>query len=393
MHPAPDPPYSSFQNEIYLQGAVAGRLPALPTDGDRLAELACERLAPEAYGYVAGGAGSGASMRANREAFDRRRIVPRMLRDVGTRDLSCTVLGTRLPAPLLLAPVGVLSIVHPDGELAVSRAAAQAGVAMVHSTAASYTLEEVAEHNGESPRWFQLYWPADHDVTLSLLQRAAAAGYHTLVITLDTWLLGWRPTDLDHAYLPFLRRVGIANYLSDPAFRAGLATPVEADPLAAVEHWAKMFADPTKTWSDLAFIRRNWSGPIALKGILHPDDARRARDAGMDAVVVSNHGGRQLDGAIGALDALPAVVAAVGEEVTVLFDSGIRTGADIVKALALGARSVLVGRPYVYGLAVAGEAGVSHVLRCLLAELDLTLALSGHHDLDGLGPETLAGDY
>jgi isopentenyl diphosphate isomerase/L-lactate dehydrogenase-like FMN-dependent dehydrogenase len=288
------------------------------------------------------------------------------------------VLGTESPAPILLAPVGVQSIVHDEGETATARAAADAGVPMVLSTASSFTLEEVARASGAGSRWFQLYWPRDPDVTVSLLARARAAGYTTLVVTLDTWLLGWRPRDLDRAYLPFLRRIGIANYLSDPAFLAGLDKPVAEDPVAAVAHWAGMFADPAKTWADLAFVRANWVGPIVLKGILHPDDARRARDAGMDGVVVSNHGGRQLDGAVGALDALPAVADAVGENLTVLFDSGVRTGADILKALALGARAVLIGRPYVYGLALGGAEGVRHVLDCLLAEFDLSMALSGH---------------
>ncbi|QMV23693.1 alpha-hydroxy-acid oxidizing protein [Streptomyces sp. SCUT-3] len=384
------PPFSSFQDEIYLHGLLTGEAPPFGTDPAGLEDAARERMSPEAYGYVAGGAGTGATMRANRAAFERRALVPRMLRDVGVRDLSYTLFGTRLPAPLLLAPVGVLSIVHPDAEPAAARAAAGLGLPTVLSTASSTTLEEVAEASGDGPRWFQLYWPKDRDVTVSLLRRARAAGYTALVVTLDTWLLGWRPRDLDRAHLPFLRRIGIANYLSDPAFLAGLAKPVEEDPLAAVAHWAGMFADPTKTWEDLAFLREQWDGPIVLKGVLHPDDARRARDAGMDGVVVSNHGGRQVDGAVAALDALPAVAGAVGEEITVLFDSGVRTGSDVLKALALGARAVLVGRPYVHGLALGGEAGVRHVLRCLLAELDLSLALTGHTGPAGLDPGLLA---
>jgi len=384
-----DDPYSSFQDSIYLEGLLDDRTPAYPTDADDLAESAAAVMEPGPRGYVVGGAGSGATMRANREAFERRRIVPRMLRDVGTRDHRRTVLGTELAAPVLLGPVGVQSIVHPDGELATARAAAGLGVPFVLSTASSYTLEEVAAAAGDGARWFQLYWPRDRDVTISLLARASAAGYTALVVTLDTWLLGWRPRDLDRAYLPFLRQVGIANYLSDPAFLAGLAKPVAQDPFAAVAHWAGMFADPTRTWDDLAFVREHWRGPIVLKGVLHPDDARRAADTGMDGIVVSNHGGRQLDGSIAALDALPGVVAAAGGDLEVLFDSGVRTGADIVKALASGARAVLVGRPFVYGLALGGEKGVRHVLRCLLAEYDLSMALSGHTGPDDLGPGVL----
>ncbi|MCC3655573.1 alpha-hydroxy-acid oxidizing protein [Streptomyces sp. S07_1.15] len=384
--------FASYQDEIYLNGLLTGEPPRFPTGAAAVEAAARERMTAEAYGYVAGGAGGEATIRANRAAFERRTIVPRMLRDVGVRDLSCSLLGTDLPAPVLLAPVGVLAIAHPDAEPAVARAAAGLGLPMVLSTASSVPLEEAAEASGDGPRWFQLYWPKDREVTLSLLRRARAAGYTTLVLTLDTWLLGWRPRDLDRAYLPFLQRIGIANYLSDPAFLAGLTTPPEEDPLAAVAHWAGMFADPTKTWEDLAFLRAHWDGPIVLKGVQHPDDARRARDAGMDGVVVSNHGGRQVDGAAGSLDVLPSVAGAVGDDLAVLFDSGVRGGADILKALALGARAVLVGRPYVYGLALGGEEGVRHVLRCLLAELDLSLALTGHARLAELGPGVLGTD-
>jgi lactate 2-monooxygenase len=385
-------PYSAFQDSIYLNGLLTGKTPAYPVDATALEAAAAAGLDPGARGYVLGGAGTGSTMRANREAFDRLRIVPRMLRDVGTRDHSCEVLGTAMPAPVLLAPVGVQSIVHPEGELATARAAAGLGVPMVLSTASSHTLEAVAEASGAGPRWFQLYWPRDDDVTISLLARARAAGYTTLVVTLDTWLLGWRPRDLDQAYLPFLRQLGIANYLGDPAFLAGLSKPVAEDPVTAIAHWAGMFADPTKTWADLAFVREHWIGPIVLKGVLHPDDARRARDAGMDGVVVSNHGGRQLDGSIAALAALPGVVAAAGNDLAVLFDSGVRTGSDVLKALALGARAVLVGRPYVYGLAVGAEAGVRHVLQCLLAEFDLSMALSGHTRPSELAPWVVTTD-
>lgn len=385
-------PFSNYQNEIYLAGLNDQR-PRFTTNLDALEEVARERLSTTAYGYVAGGAGTQATLRANRDAFERRQIVPRMLTDVGERDHTRTVLGTTMPAPVLLAPIGVLSILHPEGELAVARAAAEVGIPMIASTASSYTLEDIAAAGSEveatSPRWYQLYWPAERDVARSMLRRAEQAGYSALVVTLDTRLLAWRPYDLDQAYLPFLRSTGVANYFADPAFRAGLQQTPEDDPVTAVLHWVRMFADPTQTWDDLTFLRDHWDGPIVLKGIQHPDDARRAVDAGMDGVLVSNHGGRQVDGAVGALDVLPDVVDAVGEESTVLFDSGIRGGADIAKALALGARAVLVGRPYAYGLGLDGQRGVRHVLRSLLAEYDLTLALSGHARPDQLGPDTL----
>ncbi|MFG2863347.1 lactate 2-monooxygenase [Streptomyces sioyaensis] len=378
--------WADFQYEIYLRG-MSGAVPRLPTDLSRLAELTEQRLGPGPVGYVAGSAGTGSTADANRAALDRRRIVPRMLRDVAERDLSVEVLGHSLPAPLALAPVGVLSLMHPDAEPAAARAAAAHGVPYILSSASSTPMEEVAEAMGDGERWFQLYWAKDREVTRSFLQRAKAAGFTALFVTLDTPLLAWRPRDLDQAYLPFLHGVGTANYFTDPAFTAGLAKPVHEDPDAAVMHFVGMFADPAKTWPDLAFLRENWDGPIVLKGILHPQDALLAAEAGMDGVVVSNHGGRQVAGSVAAADALPRVAKAAGDRLTVLFDSGIRTGDDILKALALGAKSVLVGRPYAYGLGLDGQAGVEHVIRCLLAEFDLTLALSGHSR-----PTTLTAD-
>jgi L-lactate dehydrogenase (cytochrome) len=386
--------YAEFQNEIYLHG-LTGELPELPTDLSRLEGMAKERLSREAYGYIAGSAGTGGTARANEAAFDRWRIVPRMLRDVSVRDLSVGLFdgtpgATRLAAPVLLGPVGVLSIAHEDGELAVAQAAAEIGLPIVLSTASSYSMEDVAGASGEGPRWFQLYWPKDRDVAASFLERAAAAGYTTLVVTLDTRSLGWRPNDLDRAYLPFLRGIGVANYFTDSKFQRAVGGPITAETQdAAILYWVANYSDLTLTWDDLDFLREHWDGPIVLKGIQHPDDARRAVDAGMDGIVVSNHGGRQIDGAIGSLDALPGVVDAVGERTTVLFDSGIRTGADVVKALALGARAVLVARPYVYGLALGGEAGVRHVMRCLLAETELTMMLAGVTRPADLSPATL----
>jgi isopentenyl diphosphate isomerase/L-lactate dehydrogenase-like FMN-dependent dehydrogenase len=373
--------FASFQFEIYAQGAFAGQVPALPITAAELEARARELLSAEAFGYVAGGSGSELTMAANLRAFTRWQIVPRMLRDVSDRDLSTSVLGTALPAPVLLAPVGVQSIVHPDAELAVGRAAAARGLPAILSTASSHTIEQVAEAMGAASRWYQLYWPRDRDLAASFIARAEGAGYEALVVTLDTWLLGWRPRDLANGYLPFLKGEGVANYFSDPVFRDALERLPEEDPAPAIGHWAYQFANPRVTWADLAWLREQTSLPIVLKGVLHADDARRALDAGMDGLIVSNHGGRQVDGSIGALDALPAVRDAVGTQLAVLFDSGIRTGADIFKALALGADAVCLGRPYVWGLALDGQTGVEHVLRCLLAELDLTLALSGYTDI------------
>jgi L-lactate dehydrogenase (cytochrome) len=381
-------PLAGYQNRIYLEG-LSGRLPLLPLTHEALEQRAERQLTRGAFGYVAGGAGAEDTMRANREAFRRWRILPRMLRDVSRRDLGTTVLGTPMPAPVMLAPVGVQSIVHPDAEVAVARAAAATGVPMVLSTASSRSIEEVAEAQGDAPRWFQLYWPRDRDLAASLLGRAERAGYGAVVVTLDTWMLAWRPRDLELAYLPFLQGEGIANYLSDPVFRAALPAPPEEDMAGAVRHFLTVFSDPSVTWAGLSFLRENTRLPIVLKGILHPDDARRAVDHGVDGILVSNHGGRQVDGSIAALDALPGVVDAVPESLPVLFDSGIRSAADAFVALALGARAVLLGRPYVWALAVAGEEGVAELLRGFLAELDLTFALTGHTRPDELGRAAL----
>ena len=385
----PQAKQSDYQNEIYLNG-LSGQVPPFTTDLTALGASARQHLDAGAFGYLAGAAGSGATHRANREAFDRYRLVPRMLNDATERDLRTTVLGTTSPAPVLLAPVGVQSTVHPDGELATARAAASLGLPFVLSTHSSYTLEEVAEAAGPSTdRWFQLYWPNDDQFCLSLLERARAAGYTTLVVTLDTWTLAWRPQDLDQSYLPFLRGVGTAIPFSDPAFRAGLADPPEVDLGPAVLRWVSMFTGQDRSWQQLAFLRENWRGPLVLKGIQHPDDARRAVDAGVEGIVVSNHGGRQVDGAAGALEMLPEIAEAVGERAEVLFDSGVRTGSDVLKALALGARAVLLGRTFAYGLAHGGEDGVRHVLRCLLADLELTLGLSGHRSPGELSRDDL----
>jgi lactate 2-monooxygenase len=384
--PAPD--FASFQYEIYAGGLIDQR-PALPVSAVALQERAREVLSPEAYGYVAGGAGSERTMQANLDAFERWRIVPRMLRDVSRRDLTTSVLGTAMPAPLMLAPVGVQSIVHADAELAAARAAAAHGLPFILSTAASHSIEQVAEAMGEASRWYQLYWPRERDLAASFVQRAERAGFGAIVLTLDTWFLGWRPRDLANAYLPFLKGEGVANYFSDPVFRAALEKPPEDDPGPAIGHWAYQFANPTVTWADIAWLREQTRLPIVLKGIVHAEDARRALDAGVDGLLVSNHGGRQVDGSLGALDALPSIRDAVGAELALLFDSGVRTGADAFKALALGADAVCVGRPYMWGLALDGQAGVEHVLRWLLAELDLTLALSGYTALEQIAQDAL----
>lgn len=358
--------------------------PRIIDDLSKLEAQAEKALEPEAWAYIVASAGDGATARANAKAFDKWRVVPtrRMVqRKSGKRvraDLSTSILGTRMPAPVLFAPVGVQTLAHPRGELATARAASDMDLTYVHSTQGAYSMEEVAAASGNGSRWYQLYWPNDDELCVSFLQRARAAGYTHLVITLDTTLLGWRPADLDRGYLPFLRNLGIANYTSDPVFQRRLRKPPDEDPVAAGIAFATAFLNPGLSWDQLPLIRENWDGPILLKGIQSVGDARRAVKEGIDGVVVSNHGGRQIDGAVASLDALPAIAEAVGTRLSVLFDSGIRTGRDAFKALALGADAVLIGRPYVYGLALGGRAGTKHVMRTLLAELKQTLARAGY---------------
>ncbi|MBX3440215.1 MAG: lactate 2-monooxygenase [Planctomycetaceae bacterium] len=381
--------YAQYQNEIYFRG-VRGEKPSLPIPIEALESLARETLPCEAYDYIAGGAGSESTMRFNREAFDHWRIVPRMLRDVSTRDLSVELFGTTIPAPVLFAPIGVQTLAHPEGEVATARAARSLELPFVYSTAATKTPEEVARANGDRPRWYQLYWPRDRDVTQNFLKRTEAAGYGVVVVTLDTRLLAWRERDLGHAYLPMFKgNEGTGIYFSDPVFLSRLSKPPEEDPVAAIKAWTECFSDLSHNWDDLAFLREATSLPIVLKGIMHPDDAARAVQLGIDGLIVSNHGGRQVDGGMAALDALPAVVSAVNGKVPVLFDSGIRRGSDIFKALALGAKAVLVGRPYMWGLAAGGDEGVAEVMNRLLADFDLTMAMSGFTRIAELTPSVL----
>ncbi|HLZ47297.1 MAG TPA: alpha-hydroxy-acid oxidizing protein [Candidatus Limnocylindria bacterium] len=400
------------QAEIYLRG-VAGEKPVVPVDAVRLEEAARRRMSREAHAYVAGGAGAEATVRANREAFDRRRIVPRVLRDVSERTLAIDLFGRTIPAPILLAPIGVLELVHAAADLAVARAAAAFRLPFIFSNQASVPMEDCARAMGDAPRWFQLYWSKNDALVASFVGRAEASGCDAIVVTLDTAMLGWRGRDLDLAYLPFLRGKGLAQYTSDPVFRATLAQPAPppaADvprqvtrqsiaalaevrrraSLAAVRHFVGTYSRTNLTWSDLRSLRERTKLPILLKGILHPDDARAALEHGIDGLIVSNHGGRQVDGSIATLDALPGVVAAVAGRIPVLLDGGIRGGADAFKALALGARAVCVGRPYAYALAAGGEVGVRELLANLIAELDLTLGLSGHRSVAELGPDSLS---
>jgi len=376
---------SLVQNAIYIAGQA--EWPIGPEDWETAAEAVLDK---GAFGYIAGGAGGEATMRANLEAFERQRLRPRMLAGNAVRDLSVEVLGTRSPAPFLLAPVGVLSIAHAEAEVGAARGAAAAGIPFILSSAASSSIEQVAEAMGDGPRWFQLYWINDREVAASFVRRAEAAGYGAIVVTLDTSTLGWRPRDLRNAYLPFIRGEGCANFFTDAAFCSRLEKPPEEDMLTAAATMLMTFPNLGLTWADLDWLREQTSLPLLVKGILRGDDAALAREHGVDGIVVSNHGGRQVDGAVAALDALVEVREAVGPDYPLLVDGGVRRGADVVKAIALGADAVLVGRLYAYGLAVGGAAGVEAVIRQLLAEVDLTLALCGGVSLRELDGSLLA---
>jgi isopentenyl diphosphate isomerase/L-lactate dehydrogenase-like FMN-dependent dehydrogenase len=365
---------SLIQNAIY----IAQQPPDWPisaADWERAAE---EKLAPGPFGYIAGGAGAEATVGANLEAFGRWRIRPRMLTGNAVRDQSVEVLGLRSPAPFLLAPLGVLSIAHEEAEVGVARAAASTGVPIVLSSAATHSLEEVAATG--APRWFQLYWVSDREICASLVRRAADAGYGAIVVTLDTLQLAWRPRDLRNAYLPFLQGEGCGQFFSDPVFLSRLDKPPAEDLLTAAATMLATFPNVGLTWDDLDWLREQTDLPLLVKGVLTAGDARLALDHGVDGIVVSNHGGRQVDGAVAALDALMEVRDALPEAV-VLMDGGIRSAADVLKAMALGADAVLLGRPYAYALAVGGQRGVEELLQNLMAEIDLSLALAGAHSI------------
>ena len=416
------------QSAIYRAGA-RGREPKIPVRWPDLLARAERAMSAEAWAYVHGSSGIESTAETNADAFDAWRIVPRVLRDVSARDLGVSLFGHDYPTPLIAAPIGVLELVDDDADLAIARAAAGLGIPAVLSSQASVPMERVAADGGGGPLWFQLYWSSSDELVESFVARAEKIGAQAIVVTLDTQMLGWRPRDLDRAFLPFIRGMGIAQYTSDPVFQrlvaervagraSGTTPPAEkvrvtptavrtlidmtrrypgsfganlrsGDPRAAVETFLDVFSRSNLQWSDLAFLRERTKLPILLKGIQHPDDARLALDAGVDGIVVSNHAGRQIDGAVGSLDALPGVLEAVGGKAPVLFDSGVRTGADVFRALALGAAAVLVGRPWVYGMAIAGEEGAREALRNLLAEFDLTLGLSGHRSIAELTPEVL----
>jgi lactate 2-monooxygenase len=385
---SPPGAFGDYQLEIYGAG-LQGVLPRFPMAFAELEARAEQALSPSVLSYVAGGAGSEHTQRANVSAFRQWGLMPRMFVGATQRDLSVELFGMRLPSPVMMAPIGVLGLCAQDGhgDLATAAAAARTGVPMIASTLSVDPLEEVAAGFGDTPGFFQLYTPTDRDLAASLVSRAEAAGYRGIVITLDTWLTGWRPRDLAASNFPQLRGHCLANYFSDPVFRSRLGQDPASDMTAMIGQWARLFGNPL-TWDDLPWLRSLTTLPLLVKGICHPDDARRAKDGGVDGIYCSNHGGRQADGGLPALDCLPAVVDAA-DGLPVIFDSGIRSGADVIKALALGATAVAIGRPYAYGLAIGGTDGIVHVLRSILAEADLIMAVDGYPTLADLTRDSL----
>lgn len=363
--------------QMKLYRTKDGGASSLPVSFEEWEQRAKEVLAAGPFDYVYGAAGAGDTHRANMDAFKKYRLLPRVCCDISKRDLSITLFGTKLAYPFLMAPIGVNSILYREAELAPARAAAKLNIPYILSNVSTKSMEEVADELGDCVRWFQLYPPKNNELTKSFIKRAEHAGYSAIVITVDSTLLGWRERDLRNAFLPFLTGQGMGNYFSDPVFRSLLDEPPEKNLDEAVTKALSEGNNKCFTWDDVDFIRKQTELPLLIKGITHPADAIIAMQHGIDGIIVSNHGGRQLDGAIAALEALPEVVEAVNGKRPVLMDSGIRRGADVIKAMALGASAVLIGRPYAYGLAVAGESGVREVLEHFIAETELQLAISG----------------
>ncbi|KAK8166270.1 FMN-dependent dehydrogenase [Phyllosticta citrichinensis] len=390
----PERKYGQYQNEVYAKGMFQSQFSDVTTDPNKLEAQAKEVLSARAYAYVGGGAGERATMDANRAAFRSWKLVPRMLVPTTPRDMRVTIFGEQYDSPLLFSPVGVQSIFHEDKETGVAEIAAELGVPYIMSTAASSTIEEVARASGNGKRWFQLYWPLDDEITISILKRAKENGFSVLVVTLDTWTLAWRPWDLDNGYVPFVKGVGNSVGFSDPVFRRKFkekhGKEVDEDILMASREWAATaFSGAAHTWDEVELLKKHWDGPIVLKGIQHPADAVKAAEIRVDGIIVSNHGGRQLDGAVGSLSMLPEIVDAVGDKLTVLFDSGTRTAVDIIKALSLGAKGVCIGRPWVYGLGIAGKVGAKSVMQGLLADLDQSMGLAGIQNIKGCNRDVL----
>ncbi|MBM7541019.1 alpha-hydroxy-acid oxidizing protein [Amphibacillus cookii] len=347
-------------------------------------ELRCqEQLDHGPFGYVRSGSGAETTLGQNDRAFERLALVPKVLKDVIKRDLSISLFNRHHPFPFLMAPVGFQAIIHPEGEKASARAARDQGVPYIASTVSSTSIEEISDIMGDNPHYFQLYWPNDQAVAESFIKRAEAVGYHGIVVTVDTPFLGWREVDMTNQYFPMQTGEGIANFMTDPVFNQRYnpdSLLSQAEIIASIK---SILFKQNLTWENIKWLQEITDLPIILKGILHLDDAKQAAEIGVDGIIVSNHGGRQLDGVISGLEALPAIVEAVQDKVAILVDGGIRRGTDILKAFALGANGVLLGRPYVYGL-IDGQYGVTAVLNNLIKDLDTSLAIVGVNTLTQL---------
>jgi lactate 2-monooxygenase len=384
-----------YQAKTYIEG-VSGKMPLVSPDWQKLEQAAMEKMTESARSYIVGGAGLQKTIDNNRRGFDDYRILPRMLRNVENRDTTTKILDVDYPSPFFLCPIGVAEMVHPEADVAIARGASTTGIPYIFSNQSSFSMEECAKSMGDTPFYFQLYWSKSRDLVTSFVKRAEACGAKGIVLTLDTTVLGWRTRDLDIAFLPFLQGKGLGQYTSDPVFRRLVGEQLmqnntenyapnspefqRLQQMTVVRLFSQIYTNSATTWDDLAFLRDQTSLPIFLKGILHEDDAALAVKYGMDGIIVSNHGGRQVDGAIGAIEALPAisgVVHALRSDMPILLDSGIRSGADMFKAIALGASAVGLGRPHIYGLALAGAEGVTEVIRQLQADFELTMALAG----------------
>ncbi|KIO11421.1 hypothetical protein M404DRAFT_845090 [Pisolithus tinctorius Marx 270] len=400
----PSPHYSLYQRQVFREGGEQGVLPFFSVHPKQLQASTKETLDYRSYLYANSNAGLSWTDHANREAFYRWRIIPRMLVDTSTRDLSVDVFGHRIPAPILFAPIGINKLYSPEGELVPAKVAGELGLPYCLSTAASQSIEDVAaandagaasveqhstDHSGKkakTPRFFQLYMGHDDDVTISLLTRAWNSGFDVCMLTVDTWQLGWRPTDIDAANYTFYYPGTPGNEMgeSDPTFMRKYGSELSRDKGTWIDKC--VWHGKAHTWDRVKWVEKEWhriSGgrPFLLKGIQAGADAQAALEAGCAGVVVSNHAGRQVDGAISSLDALEDVVNAVGGKMTILFDSGIRTGSDVFKAIALGADAVLVGRLWVWGMSHGGEAGCRHVMKSLLADVDITMTVGGYRSI------------
>lgn len=353
---------------------------------DDLEKAVVDKIPAGPYGYVRSGAGGEESLRNNRNAFTKYSIVPRFLTDVSNPDTSIELFGKKHPTPFLFAPVGMNKMAHEYGELAVVRAAEKLEMPYIQSTVSSYSLEEVATVAPNHTKWFQLYWSTNEEIAYSMAVRAEAAGFEAIVLTVDTVMLGWREEDVRNQFSPLKLGLARGNYVNDPVFTASL----KDDSFEAyVEGVLANIFHPTLNWDNVRELKRRVNVPVLIKGILHPEDARLALEVGVDGIIVSNHGGRQLDGVIGSLDALPSIVEVAGGHVPVLLDGGVYRGIDALKALALGATAVCIGRPFVYGLAYAGEHGVYQVMQNLYNEFKVSMGLAGQRTIAGLRNVTL----